>query len=207
MWSAGWPRGGRSLQLAVVGDGPARQQVEERAAKANATARPPGGGADWSEERPAAGLRRSRRDAWVWAARCLRGLAFGKPLVVQGEGGFWQLLTPQSAPTFLDQGWYGLADDVPGGAGRLAAILAKLLADPELRLTLGRYGRQLVVERFSLERAAAVQEEVYLAALDPARRRQALSQRPADVGQMRCWPAALIQGSAQVAALARHGRP
>ena len=163
--------GGASLQLAVVGDGPARQQVEERAAKANAAA--------GRRVVVLTGAKNDPRPAYAAAdvmlgmgGSALRGLAFGKPLVVQGEGGFWQLLTPQSAPTFLDQGWYGLADDVPGGAGRLAAILAKLLADPELRLTLGRYGRQLVVERFSLERAAAVQEEVYLAALDPARRRR-----------------------------------
>ena len=77
----------------------------------------------------------------------LRGLAFGKPLVVQGEEGFWQLLTPGSAPTFLDQGWYGLADD----ADRLAAILAELLDSPGLRLTLGTFGRRLVVEGIAAE--------------------------------------------------------
>ena len=176
--------GGASLQLAVVGDGPARQQVEERAAKANAAA--------GRRVVVLTGAKNDPRPAYAAAdvmlgmgGSALRGLAFGKPLVVQGEGGFWQLLTPQSAPTFLDQGWYGLANDVPGGAGRLAAILAKLLADPELRLTLGRYGRQLVVERFSLERAAAVQEEVYLAALDPAPV-VALSQRPL------MWPDAVL---------------
>ena len=39
----------------------------------------------------------------------LRGMAFGKPLVVQGERGFWELLTPDSASVFLRDGWYGVA--------------------------------------------------------------------------------------------------
>ena len=31
-------------------------------------------------------------------------MAFGKPLIVQGERGFWELLTPDTAPVFLRQG-------------------------------------------------------------------------------------------------------
>ena len=128
--------GGTALQLAVVGDGPARQQIEERAARANAAA--------GRRVVVLTGAMNDPRPAYAAAdvmlgmgGSALRGLAFGKPLVVQGEGGFWQLLTPQSAPTFLDQGWYGLADDVAAGAGRLAAILAELLA----ALACGSLGR------------------------------------------------------------------
>jgi len=109
----------------------------------------------------------------------LRGLAFGAPLVVQGERGFWRLLTPESAPTFLDQGWYGVGSDVDSVAGvdRLAGILTDLLADPGARERLAGYGRRLVVERFSLDRAAAVQEDVYAAVLAgvPVRGRAAVT--------------------------------
>ncbi len=99
----------------------------------------------------------------------LRGMAFGKPLVVQGERGFWELLTPESAPTFLRQGWYGVGGDVDGraaGAARLSGILRGLLDDTGARVRLGEYGRALVVERFSLDRAGAVQEQVYAEAVE-----------------------------------------
>jgi glycosyltransferase involved in cell wall biosynthesis len=155
--------GGTAVQLVVVGDGPARQQVEERAAKANAAAnrRLAVLTGALSDPRPAY----AAADVMLgMGGSALRGLAFAKPLIVQGERGFWELLTPQSAPMFLDQGWYGVADDASAGPGRLAAILSELLADADLRFALGRFGRCLVVEQFSLDRAAAVQEEVYLRA-------------------------------------------
>jgi glycosyltransferase involved in cell wall biosynthesis len=157
---------GVDVQLVVVGDGPARAAVAAAAARANAAA-----------GRPVVALTGSLADprpAYAAAdvmlgmgGSALRGLAFGVPLVVQGERGFWRLLTPESAGTFLDQGWYGVGSDVDaaGGADRLAGILGGLLADPAARARLADYGRRLVVERFSLARAAAVQEEVYAAAL------------------------------------------
>jgi hypothetical protein len=90
----------------------------------------------------------------------LRALAFGQPLVVQGEKGFWELLTPDSVELFLQQGWYGVGEGT-GGFERLSAILRALVADPARRAELGAYGRELAVERFSLQRAATVQESVY----------------------------------------------
>jgi hypothetical protein len=44
-------------------------------------------------------------------------------------------------------------------------VAGGLLADPEEQARLGKYARGLVVDRFSLQRAAAVQEEVYAGAL------------------------------------------
>jgi hypothetical protein len=83
--------------------------------------------------------------------------------VVQGEKGFWELLTPDSVDLFLQQGWYGVGDGT-GGFERLTAILRGLVADPAKRDSLGAYGRALAVERFSLQRAATVQESIYRAA-------------------------------------------
>lgn len=92
----------------------------------------------------------------------LRGLAFGKPLVVQGEQGFWELLTPETLPTFLWQGWYGSG---PGNSGEgipaLTAILSRLFDDPALRRALGSLGRNVVEDRFSLSGAAERQVELY----------------------------------------------
>jgi hypothetical protein len=99
----------------------------------------------------------------------LRGMAFGKPLVVQGvSGGYWELATPESAPAFLNHGWGGLGpegDGRPEGTARLMGILPALLADPATRARLGEYGRTLVVQRYSLDHAAARQEEVYASAV------------------------------------------
>jgi len=157
---------GVDAQLVVVGDGPARGRVEAAAAAANAVTgrRAVVLTGELADPRPAY----AAADVMLgMGGSALRGLAFGAPLVVQGERGFWRLLTPESAPTFLDQGWYGLGSDVDSVAGvdRLAGILTDLLADPAARERLARYGRRLVVERFSLDRAAAVQEEVYAAVL------------------------------------------
>lgn len=154
---------GTPLQLAVVGDGSARQLVEQAADAANAKA--------GKKVVTLTGLLDDPRPAYAAAdimlgmgGSALRSLAFGKPLVVQGEHGFCELLTPDSAPLFFRQGWFGLgpaAEGRPQSAARLAEILRRLLADPAARAGLGDYGRSLAVERFSLERAATTQLEVY----------------------------------------------
>jgi glycosyltransferase involved in cell wall biosynthesis len=152
------------LRLVVVGDGSARATVEERAAKANAHAgrRAVVLTGELFDPRPAY----AAADVMLgMGGSALRALAFGRPLVVQGEGGFWKLLTPDSVDTFLRDGWYGVGDGT-GGFERLTAILRGLAADASERDRLGAYGRQLAVERFSLRRAATVQEAIYREALD-----------------------------------------
>jgi glycosyltransferase involved in cell wall biosynthesis len=165
-------RAGLRVQLAVVGDGLARQAAEEAAAAANSRA-----GhlvvaltGQLSDPRPAY----AAADIVLgMGGSALRGMAFGKPLIVQGVDGFFELVTPESAPEFLHRGWGGTGSDAdwrPAGAARLAGILRTLLADPGIWTKLGQYGRRLVVERFSLDHAAAVQEEVYVSTTDAANR-------------------------------------
>jgi glycosyltransferase involved in cell wall biosynthesis len=161
----------RPVRLTIVGDGPAASTVRERAEAANARAgrRVVVLTGQLDDPRPAY----AAADAVLgMGGSALRGLAFGRPLVVQGEQGFWELLTPQSCETFLHQGWYGLGD---GGDGRdrLRAILHRLMDDEALCRSLGEYGRDLAVTRFSLQRAATVQEDIY---------RRALAQAPSVVG-------------------------
>lgn len=156
-------REGVPVRLLIVGDGPVRAQVEEEAARANALA---GASAvvltgELQDPRPAY----ASADIMLgMGGSALRGMAFGKPLIVQGERGFWQLCDEESVGQFLEGGgWYGLGE---GGDGfnQLRTQMLPLLADPELRARLGRFSRALVVDRFSLDRAARIQLNVYEAA-------------------------------------------
>ncbi|WP_322760155.1 glycosyltransferase [Frankia sp. Cr2] len=149
------------VRLVVVGDGPARDQLAAHVARVGAVR-----GrqvvvltGELTDPRPAYAL----ADISIgMGGSALRASAFAKPLVVQGEGGFFELLTPDSVATFLWQGWYGIGTgDRTSGARRLVTILRPLLADADRRRELGDYGRELVTQRFSLERAARVQEALY----------------------------------------------
>jgi glycosyltransferase involved in cell wall biosynthesis len=174
----------RPVRLAVVGDGPARDEIAAAAATVND-----------SRHRQVVTMVGSVPDPRPWYATAdivlgmgssaLRAMAFAKPLLVQGERGFWEPLTPETAATFLYQGWYGVGagDD---GSLRVQRLLEELADDAERRLTLGRFARDLVVERFSLESAADRQEQIY---------RDALTRQASEGSQAR----ALIRPTAQVA--------
>lgn len=93
----------------------------------------------------------------------LKGLAFGKALVVQGRDGFWRLMDESSLPTFLFQGWYGASG---GGRADLIAILRPLLVDAKRRARLGALGRAVVVDRFSIGTASANLIAIYASAIE-----------------------------------------
>jgi phosphatidyl-myo-inositol alpha-mannosyltransferase len=160
---------GVAIQLAIVGDGPERGAVRQAAARANAHAghRVAVLTGELQDPRPAY----AAADVMLgMGGSALRAMAFAKPLVVQGERGFWELLTPDSASAFFAHGWYGLGASTEGraeGAERLQQILRYLLADPASWPGLGALGRRIVTERFSLDRAAALLEAVYAAAIQP----------------------------------------
>jgi glycosyltransferase involved in cell wall biosynthesis len=92
----------------------------------------------------------------------LRGMAYAKPLVVQGTAGFWKLASPETAPQFLQEGWFGHGG---GGAGELQQILTGLLDNEELRSGLGAFGRKLVEDRYALAAAARRLEATYRSVL------------------------------------------
>ncbi|GAA5081949.1 glycosyltransferase involved in cell wall biosynthesis [Thermocatellispora tengchongensis] len=149
-----------NLRLIVVGDGPARAEVEQHAAAACALA--------GRRAVVLTGQLADPRPAYAAATACLgmggsalRAMAFAKPLIVQGELGFFELLTPDTEKIFLEKGWYGLGAGRHEGGARFEAALRRLHEDPGLRVKLGEHGRALVVRRFSLERAAHTQVEIY----------------------------------------------
>ena len=59
-------------------------------------------------------------------------------------------------------GWYGIGGGSAAGAENLRSELTPLVADHHLRTELGIFGRRLVTGRFSLTRAAEIQERIYL---------------------------------------------
>jgi glycosyltransferase involved in cell wall biosynthesis len=153
----------RHVRLLIVGDGPCRAEIEAAAAEVNARRNAP--------VVTLTGAMLDPRDAYAAAdvvigmgMSALRAMAFGKPVIVQGEAGFWLPLTAQTLPVFLDQGFYGIGDG-SDGAPRVARALDELSRDPARRAEIGALGRSVVVDRFSLETAADRQLEIYTAAL------------------------------------------
>lgn len=151
-----------STRLVVVGDGPARDTVAARAAAANERV-------GW-EAVVMTGEIADPRAAYQTAdivlgmgGSALRALAFGKPLVVQGERGFWRVLTPDTLEDFLWTGWYGVGPDSSAGAQVLHTQVEPLLAEGETRAELGLFGRGVVEQRFGLDQAAQRQLAVYRA--------------------------------------------
>ncbi|WP_224167529.1 glycosyltransferase [Arthrobacter sp. StoSoilA2] len=150
----------RRVRLIIAGGGPAMDRVASRANAINeATGR---------RTVVLTGELRDPRPAYAVAdvvlgmgGSALRGLSFAKPLIVQGERGFWRLLTPESLPTFLWQGWYGWGTCSSDGQDALTSILAPLLEDADARSRLGRFGRQVVEDRFSLADTARRQLAFY----------------------------------------------
>jgi glycosyltransferase involved in cell wall biosynthesis len=159
------------VRLVVVGDGPARDEVREHARSVNDKH---GDGTvivvgELEDPRVAYDV----ADVAIgMGGSALRALAFGKPLIVQGERGFWKLFTPESLQDFLWTGWYGIGDDPGDELRAFSKILLRLLGEPSLREQLGSFGRETVEERFSLEAAGRKQIEIYRHALatriDPA---------------------------------------
>jgi glycosyltransferase involved in cell wall biosynthesis len=163
-----------AVRLILVGDGPARPDVETLARQVNSSYGP---GTvtltgELSDPRPAY---EAADIALGMGGSALRAMAFRKPLIVQGERGFWRTLSPDTLDGFLWTGWYGIGDTATDGADALLGQLRPLLADAELRESLGKFGRHTAVERFSLARAALIQSELYLKVLAKSARRARLA--------------------------------
>ena len=152
-----------AIRLVLVGGGEAAEELAKHAAQANAQL--------GREAVLLPGPMDDPRTAYAAADIVLgmghsglRGMAFGKPVVVVGEQGFSLPMTPESFAHFAYHGIYGLGDG-RDGAPRLAEQLRPLLRDSEKHISLGRMGRRLVEERYSLDAAAKATEEIYRKAL------------------------------------------
>jgi len=147
-------REGLPAYLVVVGEGPYRVIIEEKVAELNL--------APWVrltgyQEEVAPWL--ALMDAVVLASYAnegvpqalLQALAMEKPVVGTDVGGIPEVVLP---------GKTGLLTP-PRDSRALAKALRCLLTDPEYGRRLGRQGRQLAMENFSLEQMAQAVEQVY----------------------------------------------
>lgn len=146
---------GRELPLhyIIVGDGVLRPRLERLAGEINAEVgrRAVVLAGPLVDPRPAY----AAADVVVgMGGSALRGMAFGKPVVVVGEQGFSSLFSPATAESFYYKGIYGHGDGDPGNAG-LTAQLRELVARPDSFPALGQLSREFVVRHFSLESVSA----------------------------------------------------
>jgi L-malate glycosyltransferase len=141
------------LKFVIVGDGAARPRVERLAAETNAVL--------GREAVVCTGALLDPRPAYAAAdivvgmgGSSLRGMAFGKPVIVVGEQGFSAPFTAETAEDFYRHGMYGRGDSDPDNA-RLTGHLRTLATDAGARAAIGEFSRRFAVERFSIEVASA----------------------------------------------------
>ncbi|MFE6751225.1 glycosyltransferase family 4 protein [Kitasatospora purpeofusca] len=148
------------VRLVIVGTGPSLEPLRARAAAVNeALGRPavlvPGQLAD---PRPAY---QGADIVLGMGGSALRGLAFGKPVVVHGAAGYAAVHEPGPlVEPHASRCMYGFGDGSRAPEA-LAAQLRGLLDDPARRAELGAWGREWVVGRFSLESVTGAFEELY----------------------------------------------
>jgi L-malate glycosyltransferase len=93
-----------------------------------------------------------------------RSLAFGKPLVVCGEAGWFRTFEPASAAALFRKSFW--SDEVmPNPVDELVHSLTSLIRSTELRRNLGQFGRRFAAERFGLPSMAERLAGVYAHAL------------------------------------------
>jgi len=152
------------LTLLIVGDGPADTALRARAEQINRRRE--------REVVKFAGALADPRPAYAAAdlvlgmgSSALRAMAIGKPVIVQGEGGFSKVFEPTSGDYFERHGFWGVGDGQPNGR-RLAGQMRDLLANRTRLERLGDFGRETVTTRFSLRRAIEIQLDAYDALLE-----------------------------------------
>jgi len=110
-----------------------------------------------------------------------RGLAFGKPLVVCGEAGWFRTFTPETASSLFRSSFWS-NEAMPNPVEELAGNLTKLIANRELRRDLGRFGRAFAVERFGLPAMAERLAGIYAESIRTHRRRDWWRDFPSELG-------------------------
>lgn len=159
------------LRLLIVGDGAAREELQQRA--------------DALNERLGrravllAGAMLDPRPAYAAAdivigmgSSALKGMAFEKPVIVVGEQGFAAPFTEATLAGFYERGLFGVGQGSPG-SDRLVAAIEQFVADVHRRSASAALGLRFVREHFSLERVCDHLNALCAAAVaDPPTRRE-----------------------------------
>jgi glycosyltransferase involved in cell wall biosynthesis len=143
--------------LVLVGEGPYRGVIEEKIAALGLGAQVllPGYQErveDWFALMDAVALASYAHEGVPQSL--LQALAMAKPVVGTRVGGIPEVVVPEETGLLVP----------PRDAADLAGALERLRAEPRLAGELGRRGRELVQEKFSLEQMAQELEAVYAAA-------------------------------------------
>lgn len=145
---------GLKTHLLVVGEGPYRSLIEPRLKELGLTAQVRLVGyqeevAPWLALMEVVVMASYAHEGVPQAA--LQALAMGKPVVGTKVGGIPEVILPGKTGLLVP----------PKDPGALARAVRELWEQPELRRALGRQGRELVVQKYSLEQMAATVEAVY----------------------------------------------
>ena len=147
------------LRLLVLGEGPARAEVERLAAPLGDAAILTGHRDDVVRVLAAVDVLVHPSSADAFPTALLEAMAAGVPVVATAVGGI---------PEIVEDGETGTLLAPPPEPGAFAAALEALLADPERRARMGARGRERWEERFSAERWAQRLRAVYEQALAEA---------------------------------------
>ncbi|HZQ57284.1 MAG TPA: glycosyltransferase family 4 protein [Acidimicrobiales bacterium] len=157
-----------AAELVIVGDGDAEDDLRHAAAAAEARA----GRALVRFAGPMLDPRAAYKAADIvvgMGTSAARALAFGRPVVVVGEGGFCRTFAPGTAAQLIGAGFYGTAPF--RGEPALAVQLAQLASDPAERDALGAWARPLIAERFGARKVAAHLADIYRETVSSPERR------------------------------------
>jgi glycosyltransferase involved in cell wall biosynthesis len=146
---------GIDARLTLIGDGPARPDLERRVAEL--------GLAGAVELAGAVGQDEIRSHYAAADAFCLPSFAEGVPVVLMEAMAMrLPVVTTRvmGIAELVDEGESGLLVR-PGRSDELAAALAKLARDPDLRERLGRRGREKVVAEFDVRRSGEQLAEIF----------------------------------------------
>ncbi|QYH36961.1 glycosyltransferase [Salinibacterium sp. M195] len=170
------------VTLFIVGAGDGGERLEAQAREVNA--------AVGREVVRMLGARVDPRPAYAAADIMLgmggsaaRSLAFGRPLVVQGEAGWSQLFEPATADS-LARSSYWSPDAVSDPVGDLIRAVLPLIADGRRRAELGSFGRDFAARRFGLEAMTARLATFYQLATRAYGRRAWISDLPSEARRL-----------------------
>lgn len=103
----------------------------------------------------------------------LEAMAMGKPVIGTKVGGI---------PEIIEDGANGFLVE-PRNPRQLAEKILALLCDESMRDRMGQNGRQIVHERFSIQRTVRATEQVYISALNGINSRRRQASQTSNIGQ------------------------
>jgi glycosyltransferase involved in cell wall biosynthesis len=115
-----------------------------------------------------------------------RALAFGKPLIVGGERGWYRTFTRDTARLLFRNSFWS-DESEPDAVERLARDIRTLADDPDARQALGEFGREFAEENFGLEAMTERLVDVYRRALADHRRVSWFQDLPTEVRPLASW--------------------